>query len=209
MLQEKERQIALITLENISKNYDEKQILKSISLKAADGQTLAVVGESGCGKTTLLRIIAGLEKSDTGTIEIDGIQMNENVEPHERNIAMVFQDATLWNHMTVKRNITFGMKKVEESKVLDIAKAFGIDTLLNRYPEEISGGQTKRVSLARALVSDKSMLLLDEPLSNLDKETREEVLAYMKNNVCGKKTMLYVTHDENEVTYLDCEVIRL
>lgn len=209
MLQEKERQIALITLENISKNYDEKQILKSISLKAADGQTLAVVGESGCGKTTLLRIIAGLEKSDTGTIEIDGIQMNENVDPHERNIAMVFQDATLWNHMTVKRNITFGMKKVEESKVLDIAKAFGIDTLLNRYPEEISGGQAKRVSLVRALVSDKSILLLDEPLSNLDKETREEVLAYMKNNVCGKKTMLYVTHDENEVTYLDCEVIRL
>ncbi|HFI0618229.1 TPA: ABC transporter ATP-binding protein [Streptococcus suis] len=199
----------MITLENISKNYDEKQILKSISLKAADGQTLAVVGESGCGKTTLLRIIAGLEKSDTGTIEIDGIQMNENVDPHERNIAMVFQDATLWNHMTVKRNITFGMKKVEESKVLDIAKAFGIDTLLNRYPEEISGGQAKRVSLVRALVSDKSILLLDEPLSNLDKETREEVLAYMKNNVCGKKTMLYVTHDENEVTYLDCEVIRL
>lgn len=199
----------MIILENISKKYEDKQILESVSLKVDDGQTLAVVGESGCGKTTLLRIIAGLEKSDTGRVEIDGIQMNECVEPHERNIAMVFQDATLWNHMTVKKNILFGMKKRDEDKVLAIAKTFGIDTLLERYPEEISGGQAKRVSLARAAASDKEILLLDEPLSNLDKETKEEMLAYLKKNICGKKTMLYVTHDEREVSYLDCEVIRL
>lgn len=199
----------MITLKNVSKSYNKKQILKSLSLTVEMGQMLAIVGESGCGKTTLLRMIAGLENSDSGTVEIDGIAMSECIEPHKRNIAMVFQDATLWNHMTVKRNITFGVTKPDESRILDIATAFGIGDLLERYPEEISGGQAKRVSLARAIASDKCILLLDEPLSNLDRETKEKVLIYMKQNVCGKKTVLYVTHNESEVSYFNCEVIRL
>lgn len=199
----------MIKIEEISKSYGTVQVLDHISLTVGDGQTIAVTGESGCGKTTMLRIIAGLEKSDSGSVWINGIRMNDRIEPYQRKIAMVFQDATLWNHMTVRKNITFGSSKKKDKKIAELADFFGVGDLLDRYPEEISGGQAKRVSLIRALASDRDILLLDEPLSNIDEDNKIRILAYMKEHVCGEKTVLYVTHDEKEVAQLGCEVMRL
>lgn len=199
----------MVVVEEISKKYGENLVLDHVSFTVKKGQTLAILGESGCGKTTLLRIIAGLEKSDSGNVWIEGCRMSEKIEPCKRNLAMVFQDATLWNHMTVKKNITFAMKEKDNEKIQKLSEAFGVSDLFDRYPEEISGGQAKRISLVRALVSDRKLLLLDEPLSNIDKETKMKVLTYIKNHVCGEKAVVYVTHDEGEVSYLDCDVMRL
>lgn len=204
-----DREDSMIRLCEISKNYGENRVLDRVTFTVDRGETVVLTGESGCGKTTLLRIIAGVESYNSGRLYLDGQEVTDDLAPHRRNIAMVFQEATLWNHLSVYGNITYGMKKKDRQLVQKIASGLKIQELLDRYPAEISGGQAKRVSLARAFASDRDILLLDEPLSNLDNETRESVLDMILETYASKKTILYVTHDRMEAGRLGCPEYRM
>lgn len=197
--------LGYLNINNLSKSWQGKSIIDHFSMRVEKGSLTAIVGKSGCGKTTLLRMIAGVEKPDCGEIWIDNVEVTNSVSPNQRNIAMVFQEATLWNYMTVLENITYGMKKKDLKVVQHIAEALEIDSLLGRYPDCISGGQAKRVALARAFAAGKELLLLDEPLSNIDQGTKASVLDFILREYYGKKTILYVTHDESELEVLGCE----
>ncbi len=193
-----------VRLDKITKKFGEVLAVDNVTLNIEDGELFTLLGPSGCGKTTILRIIAGLEYPDSGRIFFG----NEDVtfkKSYERNVAMVFQNYALWPHMTVFDNIAFGLKikkipkneiKERVRKVLDLVQLSGLE---NRYPTQLSGGQQQRVALARALVVEPKLLLLDEPLSNLDAklriEMREEIKRIQKNL---KITTIYVTHDQEE-----------
>ncbi|WP_048159803.1 ABC transporter ATP-binding protein [Thermococcus barophilus] len=173
-------------------------------LKAKEGEFLTLLGPSGCGKTTTLRIIAGFEKPDRGEVLFNGRIMNE-IPPYERNIGIVFQDYALFPHMTVFKNIAFGLelrklpREEIEKRVRQAIKLVGLEGFENRYPEQLSGGQQQRVALARALVIEPKVLLLDEPLSNLDAKIRERLRGEIKR--IQKElgiTTIYVTHDQEE-----------
>ncbi|AAL81874.1 putative sugar-binding transport ATP-binding protein [Pyrococcus furiosus DSM 3638] len=173
-------------------------------LEAKPGEFLTLLGPSGCGKTTTLRIIAGFEKPDKGKIYFDDTVMND-VPPYERNIGIVFQDYALFPHMTVYDNISFGLKLRKLSKeeikrrVSWALELVGLKGFEDRYPEQLSGGQQQRVALARALVIEPQLLLLDEPLSNLDAKIRERLRGEIKR--IQKElgiTTIYVTHDQEE-----------
>ncbi len=169
-------EISNISLKNVSFSYDGKrEVLKDISLSINKGEYVAIVGESGSGKSTILRIIAGLEESYKGEIKIGGkIVFSDNnfVEPEKRGVGMVFQDYALFPHMTVKKNIQFGLKgknKEEKEKIaMDMLKLVNLVEHKDKYPYELSGGQQQRVAIARAIAPKPSVLLLDEPFSNLD-----------------------------------------
>ncbi|EHR78504.1 ABC transporter ATPase [Thermococcus litoralis DSM 5473] len=174
------------------------------SLEAKPGEFLTLLGPSGCGKTTTLRIIAGFEKPDKGKIYFNDTVMND-VPPYERNIGIVFQDYALFPHMTVYDNISFGLKLRKLSKeeikrrVSWALELVGLKGFEDRYPEQLSGGQQQRVALARALVIEPQLLLLDEPLSNLDAKIRERLRGEIKR--IQKElgiTTIYVTHDQEE-----------
>lgn len=198
----------MIEINRLSKSYNGKKIIKDISISMGDGQRWVIIGPSGCGKTTLLRLIAGFDAADSGTIIIDGkIVSNPKVVvlPHERKIGMVFQSLALWPHLTVFENIDFCLRpivagKKERSKRIEEFLA-GVNLLpyAKYYPHNLSGGQKQRVALARAIVSEPKILLLDEPLANLDSILKEElqrmILDLQKKN---KFTLIYVTHNEDE-----------
>ena len=156
----------MIRMEKVTRSYGEHRVLEAFSLKIEKGEAVALVGKSGCGKTTLLRILAGLDRAYQGQVFIGG-EPAEGKEPWERRLAMVFQEPALWNHMTVEENILFPLgrkdRKGAGARVEHICEELGIGDLMKRFPGQISGGQAKRVSLARALASGKEILLLDEP----------------------------------------------
>ncbi|GAB6102849.1 ABC transporter ATP-binding protein [Thermococcus atlanticus] len=178
--------------------------LEISELKAGEGEFLTLLGPSGCGKTTTLRMIAGFEKPDRGEIIFNGEVVND-VPPYERSIGMVFQDYALFPHMTVFKNIAFGLemrkipKREIELRVTRVLELIGLKGLENRYPEQLSGGQQQRVALARALVIEPELLLLDEPLSNLDAKIRERLRGEIRRiqRELGITT-IYVTHDQEE-----------
>jgi len=180
------------------------QIIKGLSLEIKNGEFVTLLGPSGCGKTTLLRMIAGLETIDKGDLIIDGRRYND-VPAQHRRLAMVFQSYALFPHMTVKKNIRFGLT-INNTPAAEIEKKlawaldlFSLKGLEDRLPKEISGGQRQRVALARALVLDPDVLLLDEPLSNLDAALREQAMEELKriHHQVGK-TIIYVTHNQVE-----------
>ncbi len=202
--------MADLELNQIYKIFEESKtpVLKSINLKIPDGTFATILGPSGCGKSTLLRIVAGLEKPTNGEIKIDN-QIVNDIPPSKRDIAMVFQNYALYPHMKVFDNIGIGLKlkgyKKEEveKKVFKVSKKLKIDFLLDRYPKQLSGGQQQRVALARALVRNPKIFLLDEPLSNLDAQIREETRTELKKLFSSlKSTVLYVTHDQIEAMTL-------
>lgn len=172
-------------------------------LEVRDGELMTLLGPSGCGKTTTLRIIAGFEKSE-GRVFFDDEDVTEK-EPYERNIGIVFQDYALFPHMTVFENVAFGLrlkklpKSEVERRVRDVLEFVGLAGMEKRYPEQLSGGQQQRVALARALVIEPRVLLLDEPLSNLDAKIRERLRGEIKRiqRETGTTT-IYVTHDQEE-----------
>ncbi|MGE3725248.1 MAG: ABC transporter ATP-binding protein [Candidatus Sericytochromatia bacterium] len=193
-----------VKLTNIVKRYGTVEIIKSLSLHIQDGEFLVLVGGSGCGKSTTLRLIAGLETANEGTITIGNRDVT-NVPPKDRDIAMVFQNYALYPHMTVYDNIAFGLKlrkysKSEiEKKVQAAADMLDIKPYLQRKPKELSGGQRQRVALGRALVRDSQVFLMDEPLSNLDAKLRMQTRTEIKR--LQQKlgiTTVYVTHDQIE-----------
>ena len=199
----------MIAVKNVGKAYGANTVFADVSFTVEDQKGMFLTGASGCGKTTLLRLIAGFDLDYTGEIRIDGRTMTEKIQPRERDVAVVFQEPTLWNHMTIRKNLMYGMKQKDDEAVQKIAEKLEIAELLDRYPEEISGGQAKRASLARALLADKKYLLLDEPLSNVDRKTKDIILDYLSEEVIGKKSVIYVTHDAEEMNRMKLDVLEL
>ncbi|MBL8027353.1 MAG: ABC transporter ATP-binding protein [Fibrobacteres bacterium] len=198
----------MLQIKNISKSFGKTQVLQDINLNVSDGELFFLLGPSGCGKSTLLRIISGLEKNDSGSITFNGIEWS-TVPPEERNIGMVFQQYSLWPHMTVAENIAYGLKlrkvAMEEQrvKVNEALKQVGLEGFGPRKPGSLSGGQQQRAALARALVLNAKLILLDEPLSNLDARLRLELRSEIRmlQQRLGL-TMIYVTHDQEEAMAL-------
>ena len=204
-----------LQLTTISKSFGRTQVLRDISLTIESGDFFFILGASGCGKSTLLRIIAGLERQDTGTIFADGKSISE-VPAHQRGIGMVFQQYALWPHMTVAQNISFGLevqKVPSRERVGRVAQALELvrmNDFGNRYPHEISGGQQQRVALARALAVNPQIILLDEPLSNLDARLREEIRHELQDlHRRLRVTMIYVTHDQEDALTLATKIALL
>ena len=196
--------MAGVRFERVSKIFGKVIATNDVSLTVADGEFIVLLGPSGCGKTTLLRCLAGLEKVDAGRILIGERDVTE-LAPGRRRIAMVFQSYAVFPHMTLYDNIAFGLKMQKESKatikerVDSVAELVHIEDLLDRYPAQISGGQRQRVALARAIATKADVLLMDEPLSNLDALLRMEMRAGLKALLRQLgTTTIYVTHDQVE-----------
>ena len=197
----------MIEVQEIQKEFNGIKVLEGISFRVDDNNGLFIIGSSGCGKSTLLRIIAGFDYEYSGEVSINGKKIDKKLSPNQRDIGIVFQDPTLWNHMTVKQNVSYGMMEKREERILEVVNGLQIEHLLHKYPEEISGGQAMRVSLARALLSDKGNLLLDEPLSNVDVQTKQIIMDYLRKNYCNCKCIIYVTHDRGEVKELPFKLL--
>ena len=207
-----------ITLKNITKRFGDVEVVKNLNLEIQDKDFIVLLGPSGCGKTTTLRMIAGLETPTSGEITIDGkvvfsSEKDINVPPNKRNVGFLFQNYALWPHMTAYRNIAFGLENLKwkkedvKSRVSDLAKLLKIEELLDRYPAELSGGQQQRVAIARTLAPNPSVLLMDEPLSNLDAKLRMEMRSELKRlHLEIKSTFVYVTHDQLEAMTLATKV---
>lgn len=210
-------------VQNLMMTYGNNYALQDINITVHDGEFLAILGPSGCGKTTLLRLLAGFLKPTSGDIYIGGelvASASTFLSPRERNLGMVFQNYALWPHMTVRKNIEFPIingktvsKQLKNNiveKVNQLIDIVGLQGLDNRYPSELSGGQRQRVALARALASEPKLLLMDEPLSNLDAELkvimREEIRRIHKET---NTTVIYVTHDQQEALSLADKMVIL
>jgi len=193
-----------MVLKDVSKSFDGKPVLKNISLELEAGELLVLLGPSGCGKSTLLRIIAGLEEIDSGEVYIEGKRV-DHMRPRDRNVALVFQNYSLYPHMTIEKNLAFPLKVAGVSKreishrVREVAELLGLADRLGDRPGQLSGGQRQRVALGRAIIREPSIFLLDEPLSNLDAglrvRMRQEIVRLQKD--LGR-TMIHVTHDQAE-----------
>jgi len=206
--------MASVVIESVTKIYPGGvEAVKDMDLVVADEEFIVLVGPSGCGKSTTLRMVAGLEEITVGTISIGGRVVND-VPPKNRDIAMVFQNYALYPHMTVYKNMEFGLKlrgvpKAERrQKVGDAAKLLGIEELLERKPKALSGGQRQRVAVGRAIVREPKAFLFDEPLSNLDAKLRVEMRAEIKKlHRRLHTTTIYVTHDQEEAMTLGDRVV--
>lgn len=200
--------MAEIQIKNVAKRFGDYQALHDINLTIADQEFMVLLGASGCGKTTLLRIVAGLETATTGEVWIGGRRV-DHLAPKDRGIAMVFQNYAVFPHLTVFENIGFGlrMQKLPDDEVKKrverTATLMHIEQLLKRYSGELSGGQRQRVAVARALAMEPDVILMDEPLSNLDALLRLEMRAELKGVLADSKTTaIYVTHDQVEAMSL-------
>ncbi len=210
--------MSILKIENVSKSFKDVKALDNVSLEFDKG-ILSFLGPSGCGKTTLLRSIAGLEVPDAGLISIadivqTSIKRGILVPPYAREIGFVFQNYALWPHMTVFKNVAFGLKLRKkpndeiERKVMTALELVGLKGREQRYPSQLSGGQQQRVALARSLALEPRLILLDEPLSNLDAKLREEMRVELKKLI--KKvgiSALYVTHDQEEAFTISDAVV--
>ena len=208
-----------ITLLNISKSFGKKEVISDLSLEMEDGKFTTLLGSSGCGKTTLLRMIAGLETPDSGEILFDETpvfskEKGINVPPEKRNLSFVFQDFALWPHMTVFENVAFGLRARKQKeglkeRVHEALDAVKLSDLAGRYPHELSGGQQQRVSFARAIIVKPQCILFDEPLSALDAQLRETMRLEIKQMTSKlNMTSVFVTHDQSEAMSMsDCIVV--
>ncbi len=200
--------MAEIRYEHVSKRFDAHTVVSDLDLHITDGELMVLVGPSGCGKTTALRMLAGLEELSEGNIIIDGQVVND-LEPRDRDIAMVFQNYALYPHLSVYQNMAFGLRLHHEPKheidrrVREAARTLQLEELLERKPKQLSGGQRQRVAMGRAIVRQPKVFLMDEPLSNLDAKLRVNMraqIARLQRDL--RVTMLYVTHDQVEAMTL-------
>ena len=208
--------MADLKLTDVAKAYGDVKVLSDINLDIKAGELIVFVGPSGCGKSTLLRMIAGLEKITGGTLEIDGVRVND-MPPAQRGIAMVFQSYALYPHMTVRDNMSFALKLAKKSKdeidaaVTKAARILQLEPYLDRLPKALSGGQRQRVAIGRSIVRDPKVYLFDEPLSNLDAALRVATrieIAQLKESM-PDSTMIYVTHDQVEAMTLASRIVVL
>jgi iron(III) transport system ATP-binding protein len=193
-----------ISVEAVNLSYGNNQVLKGVNLRVEPGEFFAFLGPSGCGKTTLLRLIAGFNRADTGRVLI-GDRDVSNLSPWKRDVGMVFQSYALWPHMTVRRNVAFGLEERKlpraeiQERVAEALQLVGLSDLAERRPSELSGGQQQRVAVARTIAVRPKVLLLDEPLSNLDAKMRVQVRRELRDlqQRLGITT-IFVTHDQEE-----------
>lgn len=205
-----------LTLKNLIKSYDgKKNIINNINLEIKDKEFLVLVGSSGCGKSTILRLIAGLEEITSGEVLIDNKIVN-NTHPKDRDVAFVFQSYALYPHMSVYENIAFGLKmrkvnkKNIDEKVHEVAKILNLEDFLDRKPKQLSGGQRQRVALGRAIVRKPKVFLMDEPLSNLDANLRVQMRTEIKRlHKNLETTFVYVTHDQTEALTMADRIVVL
>ena len=205
-----------VVLKKLVKSYDDKKnIIDNIDLEIKDKEFIILVGSSGCGKSTILRLISGLEDITSGEILIDDKVVN-NIHPKDRDIAFVFQSYALYPHMSVYENIAFGLKmrkydkNVIDEKVRDVAKSLNLEELLDRKPRQLSGGQRQRVALGRAIVRQPKVFLMDEPLSNLDANLRVQMRSEIKKlHQKLQTTFIYVTHDQTEALTMGDRIVVL
>ena len=205
--------MSFLKLQNVSKSFGNVPVLKNINLEAEAGAFVVLLGPSGCGKSTLLRLITGLTEDHDGEIWI-GDRNVTDLDPKDRKVAMVFQSYALYPHLSVGRNISFGMeinrlpKAERDRRVLEAARALQLEPLLNRLPSQLSGGQRQRVAIGRCLVREPDLFLFDEPLSNLDAKLRHETRVELKHlHQRLKATTVYVTHDQHEAMTLGTKVV--
>lgn len=205
-----------VVLKNLVKSYDNKKnIIDNIDLEINDKEFIVLVGSSGCGKSTILRLISGLEEITSGEILIDNRVVN-NEHPKDRDIAFVFQSYALYPHMSVFDNIAFGLKMRKydkafiHNKVKEVAKSLNLEELLDRKPKQLSGGQRQRVALGRAIVRNPKVFLMDEPLSNLDANLRVQMRSEIKKlHKNLQTTFIYVTHDQTEALTMGDRIVVL
>ncbi len=204
-----------VILKNVKKIYDKKVVIDDIDLEIKDKEFVVLVGASGCGKSTILRMIAGLEEITDGEIFIGDKKVND-IHPKDRDIAFVFQSYALYPHMTVRENIAFGLKmrKVDkatiEQKVQEAAEILDLTEYLDRKPKQLSGGQRQRVALGRAIVRNPKVFLMDEPLSNLDAKLRVQMRSEIKKlHEKLQTTFIYVTHDQTEALTMGDRIVVL
>ena len=205
--------MASVTIQAVKKNFGEVRILHGVDIDIADGSFTVLVGPSGCGKSTLLRMIAGLEQISGGEIRIGNRRVND-LQPKERDIAMVFQNYALYPHMTVRENMAFSLALAKQdqatiaTKVGRAAEILALIPLLDRYPRQLSGGQRQRVAMGRAIVRDPQVFLFDEPLSNLDAKLRVAMRSEIKElHQRLKTTSIYVTHDQIEAMTMGDKIV--
>ena len=207
--------MSAIVLRQVRKNYGATEVIHGVDLSVEEGEFCVFVGPSGCGKSTLLRMIAGLEDITSGSVEI-GTQVVNDIEPSARGLAMVFQSYALYPHMSVRGNMSFGLrmtgtsKQETEKRVIEAARILQLDALLERKPGQLSGGQRQRVAIGRAIVRQPKAFLFDEPLSNLDAELRVAMrveIAKLHRDLGS--TMIYVTHDQVEAMTLADKIVVL
>jgi iron(III) transport system ATP-binding protein len=200
--------VSTLVLDNVSRRFGPVAAVDAFSLALGHGEFVSLLGPSGCGKTTTLRMIAGLLPPTEGTIAMDGVVISSpasSLPPEKRNMSMIFQSYAIWPNMTVAENVAFGLEvrrlsraeiRVRVDRILDVVQ---MKDLGDRYPQELSGGQQQRVALARAIVVQPAVLLLDEPLSNLDANLREEMRYEIRRlHDEFRVTTVYVTHDQAE-----------
>ncbi len=205
--------MASVSIQSVSKKFGQVPILHGVDIEIADGSFTVLVGPSGCGKSTLLRMIAGLEEINGGDIQIGDKRVND-LQPKERDIAMVFQNYALYPHMTVGENMAFSLtlakmdKQTITSKVARAAEILALGALMDRYPRQLSGGQRQRVAMGRAIVRDPQVFLFDEPLSNLDAKLRVAMRSEIKElHQRLKTTSIYVTHDQIEAMTMGDKIV--
>ncbi len=207
--------MANVRLEDIKRRFNNVTAIEDITFEIPDGEFWVLVGPSGCGKSTILRTIAGLESATSGKLFI-GDRLVNNIPARQRDVAMVFQNYALYPHMTVAQNIAFGLQmrqvdsKIIQERVMNVARSLMIENLLDRKPKQLSGGQQQRVALGRAIAREPQVFLLDEPLSNLDAQLRDDTRAELKqlHQQLGITT-IYVTHDQVEAMTLADKIVVL
>lgn len=194
-----------LSAEHITYGYQNTPVLKDVSFSAEKGTCVCISGPSGVGKTTLLKVVAGLLKPESGKVLLEGTDITGAL-PSERRMAMIFQNAALFPHTRVRHNISYGLHKLGytedeiERMVMESAELLHIETQLNKYPGALSGGQLQRAGIARAIVRRPEILLLDEPFSSLDKPLRAELIQELDRIRRDRgMTMVYVTHDVDEI----------
>ncbi|QHG16649.1 ABC transporter ATP-binding protein [Nostoc sp. ATCC 53789] len=207
--------MANVRLEDIKRRFNNVTAIEDITFEIPDGEFWVLVGPSGCGKSTILRTIAGLETATSGKLFI-GDRLVNNIPARQRDVAMVFQNYALYPHMSVAENIGFGLqmrkvdRKIIQERVMNVARSLSLDHLLDRKPKQLSGGQQQRVALGRAIAREPQVFLLDEPLSNLDAQLRDDTRAELKqlHQELGITT-IYVTHDQVEAMTLADKIVVL
>ena len=200
--------MAKVQFNDVSFSYGDKKIIQNLSLEVNDGEIMGVIGPSGCGKTTLIRLLCGFIKPETGSIFIGetcvfDAKKRINIPPERRNIGVVFQDYAVWPHLTVLENVKYPLKKKRMDKkhmqeiAMNALKQVQMETYANHLPSQLSGGQQQRVAIARALVSSKELIVLDEPITNLDLKLRQEMLKEIREiqKTIGT-TIVYISHDQ-------------
>lgn len=208
----------MIRLKNIKHLYDTKLVLEDLNLDLESQKITCILGSSGSGKTSILRLIAGLERPNSGEISIDGQLLSKDnkilVLPMQRELGFIFQDLALWPHFTVYKNIAFALTEQKEKfvkdKVLEMLKTFNLEEYANKYPHQLSGGEKQLLAIARALVLKPKVLLMDEPLSNLDVKLKRKMLGIIKDLKQNfDLSIIYVSHDHKEAFAIADQIVVL